>query len=95
MRVPQIRLAALALLSGMEWHMGLTHKDHCPTCGYPRERGHEPGCSLRAVLTGETPYRLVRMEEVYGDASFGYDGRDRKRWATPVLDPLATDEEQR
>jgi hypothetical protein len=47
-------------------------------------RGHEPGCSLQAVLSGQRPYRLVRLQEVYGDAAYGYDGRDRKRLATEV-----------
>lgn len=30
----------------------------CPCCGYPPERRHEPGCSLRAVLDGEPALRL-------------------------------------
>lgn len=79
---------ALALLSYMEWHDWMTHTDCCPVCGWPVEghhgSRHEPGCSLEAVLRGEVPTRLVRLEERHGDAAFGYDGRDRRKHATPV-----------
>lgn len=80
---------ALALLSHYEWNWNVRrqHEGHCPQCGYPVHRGHEPGCSLYAVLTGSIPVRLMALEETHGDAAFGVDGNDRRKHATLVADP--------
>lgn len=82
---------ALALLSAHEF--GDPHgarANTCPTCGWPRggHHGtrHEPGCSLERVLRGEVPERLESLEERYGDAAYGHDGLDRKRYATPIVE---------
>lgn len=80
---------ALALLSGMEWNDTPKHSNCCPVCGWPKggHHGtrHEPGCSLEAVLTNRHAHRLLDLERLYGDAAYGYDGRDRRRHATPVV----------
>lgn len=80
---------ALALLSGLEF--GSPHGPNtCPVCGWPRggHHGtrHEPGCSLERVLRGDVPERLEALEEHYGCAAYGFDGLDRKRYATPIVE---------
>lgn len=82
---------ALALLSSLEFTWAHHHSDCCPVCGWPmgghHGTRHEPGCSLEAVLLGRTPRRLVDLERLYGDAAHGADGRDRRRFGTPVEPP--------
>jgi hypothetical protein len=82
---------ALALLSSIEWWARWVGSapGECFVCGYPQARGHEAGCSLHAVLTGQTPHRLVDGERRYGDAAFGADTKGKRQFATPVVPPAA------
>jgi hypothetical protein len=83
---------ALALLSGLEFGKPCGVPGACPICGWPigGHDGvrHEPGCSLEAVLLGRVPHRLVWMEETYACAAYGANGRDRKRFTTPIVEPV-------